>query len=97
MFLNHFYENRYANNLFSEKRKSKHYAHNRFFVKTGLATFFKNIKSGHFINVQLSKNFLESQIRESENLRFSEPLPFTVWGVYILCFFYIYRLYNEPV
>ena len=44
-----------------KKRVSKHYAHNHFFGKTGLATFFKNIKSGHFINVQLSKNFLESQ------------------------------------
>jgi hypothetical protein len=50
--------------MFSEKRDSKHYAHNRFFRKTGLGTFFHQIKIGHFINVQLSKNFLESQIRE---------------------------------
>ena len=78
MFLNHFYENRYANNLFSEKRKSKHYAHNRVFVKTGLGTFFHQIKNGHFINVQLSKNFFESQIREPTVLRTSPFFNITI-------------------
>ena len=52
----------YANKLFLQNRVSKHYAHNPFFRKTQFGTFFHQSKSGHKINVQLSKNFFETQI-----------------------------------
>jgi len=56
-----FREKPYANNTILKKHNLQHYAHNRFSRKTGLVNFFKNIKSGHFINVQLSKKFFETQ------------------------------------
>ena len=69
---------RYANNTFIKNQHSKHYALNHFFRKTGFGTFFYQIKSGHYINVQLSKNFFETQID------FFYPPTYIFYRVYIL-------------